>query len=164
MNRSVLFSIVQRVSRPMTGGAFDAIEPAGLERTAAAVRAIRAGVAGAGAGAGGSVDGLRVESRDGSSHRREEAARTQRELDWAAGAMLLACELGLRRIEQGRERPMSELPAAVRGKIRDTARELGEELRRVWLARHRPGGLDASIEWWSRIERALEPRSGSTTK
>ena len=156
MNRSALFSIVQRVAQPMIGGAFDALDREGLERTAAALRDLRAGLT-----TGAAVSASREGEPDAAA-RTIGGEQTQRELLWTADAMLLACELGLQRIEHGRELPVSELPAAWRGSLRDEAKRLAEELIGTWLARHRPGGLDASLEWWGRLERALETESGSS--
>jgi hexosaminidase len=152
MNRSALFPIVQHVAKPFTGRVLDAVEGAGLERAAAAVRdaAAKLGAASGGEAAGGEAAGGEPAGGEAAG-----GELIRRELAWTAHAMLLACDLGLARLELGRERPVAELPASRRSALANAARALAEELATLWLERDRPGGLAESLRWWARVERAL---------
>ncbi|HVS13017.1 MAG TPA: family 20 glycosylhydrolase [Thermoanaerobaculia bacterium] len=134
-NRSALFSIVQHVGKPFAGKALDAVDAPGLERAAAGARAVERRIGDAACGDAGEL--------------------IRRELAWTSGALRLACELGIARLQAGRERSVAQLPAAQRAELRDAARALGDDLATLWLERDRPGGLDTSLRWWGRIERAL---------
>lgn len=75
------------------------------------------------------------------------------ELLWAARALEAACRIGRARLAVGRDRPLSDLPAAGRTALAERVGALVEEHAPLWLARSRPGGRIESV---SRLERTLK--------
>ncbi|MCZ6597456.1 MAG: family 20 glycosylhydrolase [Planctomycetota bacterium] len=78
---------------------------------------------------------------------RSDAGLLRRELDWAAGLLRLACRRGIRRL--------GTIPAGGDESAGDL-RSWIEEHRALWLARSRPGGLEASAGRLARCLGALE--------
>ena len=77
------------------------------------------------------------------------------ELAWAADVLRFSCRLGQAWLESGFSRPLSEAPA---GRRRELGRELdglAERLRKLWLKRNRPGGLDDSLALFLKAREVL---------
>ncbi len=70
-------------------------------------------------------------------------------------ALALACRLGIERLEAGRQRRVTQLPVAARRQLRATLVPLIEELPELWLARSRPGGLEDSRGYLTRLLQLL---------
>jgi hexosaminidase len=85
----------------------------------------------------------------------EESALVVRELRWVAGALELACRLGLARLEQGRDQPLTAIPGRTRRRLRKDLQPLIDEQRSIWLARNRAGGLADSTGRLERLEKML---------
>jgi hypothetical protein len=77
----------------------------------------------------------------------------QREFAWVRDILLMACDLGLERLRAGEEAPLNTLPASFRHEASQRLKTLIAERRELWLARHRPGGMEDSL---ARLERLTE--------
>lgn len=87
---------------------------------------------------------------------RDDAALIQREFAWVADVLRLACGLAEARLGIGNDRPLSALPAAIRGDLSRQLNALIEQHREIWLGRNRPGGLDHSASRLRHVHRLLE--------
>ncbi len=74
---------------------------------------------------------------------RPDAALIAREFEMTAALMRLACRIGIARIEADRS-STSAIPAEVRHQLAAELAPLLPELRQLWLARNRSGGLKDS--------------------
>lgn len=106
-----------------------------------------------------SIDGLdaaeatidrALETLSASRSRRPDAALVRDELRWTADAMRCGAAFERERIAAGAtptaDVALESLPADARRRLATRLDELAEHLRPLWLARSRPGGLEASID------------------
>ncbi len=77
----------------------------------------------------------------------------QREFSWVGDGLLLACDLGIARLQGGLEAPVRNLPAEARKRLADQLDGLLTVHRQIWLARNRSGGLTDSTR---RLRRLME--------
>ena len=91
----------------------------------------------------------------GSEHaaRSDDAELATSELEWCARLMRLALDLGRARLED--PRTLEELAPSYREGWKRELESATEELRSLWLARSRAGGLDSSARWLTRISERL---------
>jgi hexosaminidase len=75
-----------------------------------------------------------------------DAGLVRSELDWVARTLDHAARFAILRLAAGEDLPLGGLPAPLRKNLRDEHLALGEDLRPLWLARSRPGGLEESLE------------------
>ncbi|MCB1053959.1 MAG: family 20 glycosylhydrolase [Acidobacteria bacterium] len=140
INGSALFFLVVLAHEPVTGKRFEGVTVEGLETARKAVaEALRP---------------LRRARLD-----RPDAELVVAELRWSAAMLDFAARLGKARLEAGAERPLAELPRAVRRRLATRLAPLVTEYRRLWPARSRPGGLEDSVV---RLEAVLEMLAGET--
>jgi hypothetical protein len=127
VNSTVPFHLFFGGADPMSKRGFDRLDAAALGATSRLVESIVAATAAAPA-PGAAADGVR------------------RELIWSGDAVGVGCDLGRARLEHGAHESAMELPASVRQAIAARIDDLIETRRELWLKRHRPGGLDASLD------------------
>jgi hypothetical protein len=84
-----------------------------------------------------------------------DAAAAIDELSWATDLMAFACRLGSARLSTSAGAPIAAVGDAERRRLADELTPLIAEHRRLWLARHRPGGLDESASWLERVDALL---------
>lgn len=98
-----------------------------------------------------------LEQLEGAEGRLPEAGLDAEELRWAADLTRMACHLGRARLAAGPGTPVSAVPAPLRASLADELRPLVATHRRLWPARSRPGGLEASAGWLERVLTRLDP-------
>ncbi len=82
---------------------------------------------------------------------RGDAELVEREIAWVADIAAFACRLGRARRESGEATTFAKIAPATRRDLERQLRELVERHRESWLARNRPGGLEASSGWLLRV-------------
>lgn len=87
--------------------------------------------------------------------RGEARGLVSRELDWVRRTLTFCCELGLERLEAGPLTHLSEVRPTGRAKLAQKLEPLIEELPELWLARSRPGGLQDSLGYLTRVRDLL---------
>ncbi len=88
--------------------------------------------------------------------RAADAALVRSELDWVSRTLDLAARLANVRLAAGEDRPLHQLPAVLRRTLGGELQNLAEDLRPLWQARSRPGGLEASIHRFTLAARLLD--------
>jgi hypothetical protein len=137
-NGTVPFRLLISAADPLAQRDLDQLEPSALEHTRGEAAKIRAHLASATA-TGPDSEVLRAE------------------LDWAARAVELACELGEERLRYGAVEGFAELPAEVRRSLAAAILALAERREAVWLLRNRSGGLEPSLSYLRDVAELLEP-------
>jgi hypothetical protein len=89
------------------------------------------------------LGGLRLE--------RDDAAVVERELAWTADVLAFACRFGRRRLASGDLGSFDAIPRRDRRALARELRTLAERHREISLERYRPGGLEASAGWLTRV-------------
>jgi hypothetical protein len=138
INGSAPFFLLHYAHEPLPHPRLEGLTAAGLERTLAAIDDAMAPLAEA-----------RME--------RAEGEQVARELAFAADLTRAGCRLGLLRLASGGALP-GDLPRSDREPLAADLRALAETHRALWLARNRPGGLDASAARILRVADLLDPR------
>ncbi|MEM9599268.1 MAG: hypothetical protein AAGD06_33675, partial [Acidobacteriota bacterium] len=82
------------------------------------------------------------------------------EVRWMADALRLGARFARARLGSGEHLPPATLPAPQRRALGRDFDGLLEALRPLWLARCRPGGLDATVTRWRRVKAMLERHAG----
>jgi len=85
-----------------------------------------------------------------------DAALLKREFAWVRDILLIACDLSLERLQAGEDTPLDSLPTNFRQDAARRLRESVSERRGLWLARHRPGGMEDSLARLEHLARRLE--------
>ncbi len=129
-NSTVLFHLLFGAEGTLDHERYDGLDREGLERAFDRLE---------------SIDLPRAESR----------SLVTRELAWVRQALELACRLGIERLEAGRERRATQLPATARRALVEPLEALIEALPELWLARSRPGGLEDSRAYLIRLRDLL---------
>ncbi len=129
-NTTVLFQLLIRAEETLEHRRFDGLGRRGLERALDRLA---------------SIDLPRGAAR----------ALVARELDWTARLLELACRLGLERLQAGRGRRLTQVPVAARRALAEPLQSIIDELPELWLARSRPGGLDDSRGYLTRLRELL---------
>ncbi len=132
-NGSVLFFLLVFATEPLTHPRFDKLDKAGLEAARDHIEKLQSELIGFGS-------------------REPHLELPRREMEWVAGMLLVACKLGIERLEIGRDRSATDLSTSIRAEIRSELAPLVEEYRWLWSQRSRPGGLSSSS---ARLERIL---------
>lgn len=135
-NASALFKLVMFADRTLADAGLGALTAAGLERAESAVN--------------GAMDRLAALAPGG-----EAGGLVRRELAWLGHLLTFACRLGKARLTIGGELPLADLPRAERRNLARLLDRVLDELAPLWLARSRPGGLDASRQHLQRTRRLL---------
>ena len=135
MNASALFKLLIFAHRKLDAAGLGGLATAGLERAEALVE--QAGERLAGLAPGTDRDDL-----------------VRREIGWVAGMLRLACRLGIARLEAGGA--LGDVPRRQRRRLSARLGRRIEELGPLWLARSRPGGLEASRGRLERVRRLLD--------
>lgn len=131
-NSSVLFPLLVFPDRDLEHVTYQHLTPDGLERAEWAAKAVV------------------PTSGDPSD---PSGAQLEREIEWVAALLQVACRLGRARLEVGRAVPVQDLPAAVRRRLLDAYAPLVATHGPLWLSRSRPGGRQDSV---ARLERLLD--------
>ncbi|MEM1206994.1 MAG: family 20 glycosylhydrolase [Acidobacteriota bacterium] len=87
---------------------------------------------------------------------RADADLVEGEVRWMADALRLGARFARARLRSGEHLPPATLPALQRRALSRDFDGLLEALRPLWLARCRPGGLDATVNRWRRVGATLE--------
>ncbi len=87
---------------------------------------------------------------------RADAALLVKEFRWVAEILGVACRLGSARLAIGDDRPLAELPQALRHELAAQLEGSIRGHRDIWLARNRPGGLEDSASRLRAVVRMLE--------
>ncbi|MFX0063993.1 MAG: hypothetical protein ACFFC7_17625, partial [Candidatus Hermodarchaeota archaeon] len=87
---------------------------------------------------------------------RKDADLIIKEFQWVADILKFACEYGVARINAGIDIPISEIPSETKSILAKKLTVLIDQHRQIWLERNRPGGLDNSITYLSRIKSLLD--------
>ncbi len=77
------------------------------------------------------------------------------ELDWVARTLDFAARLANLRLAAGEDQPLDRLPAPLRKSLAGELETLAGDLRPLWLARSRPGGLEDSLHRFRAAPRLL---------
>lgn len=136
INGSALFFLLMFAHKPVAQRRCDSLTPGGLRRTLHQVEAAMCRLG----EAGGLV---------------EEGELARRELQWVGETLELACRLGEPWLEAGLATPASGLPESPRKWALRRLEKLEQELRFLWKARCRPGGLEASVARLTRLRQLL---------
>jgi hypothetical protein len=132
-NGSLLFFLLVFAAEPLTHTRFDKLNKAGLEAARGHIEKLRSNLAGFGT-------------------QETQLDLPRREMNWVAGMLLIACKLGIERLELGRQGLIADLSTSVRSEIRNDLTPLVDEYRWLWSQSSRPGGLFTSS---ARLERLL---------
>ena len=117
MNGTTLFYLLRFIDDDLTHRRFARLSVASLQRTYVRLAEIRERLAG---------------------------APNYAALDWTCRIMAWCCRLGIERLSAGRGRRIDGLASTVRAALGAELRQIADELRPVWLATSREGGLRES--------------------
>lgn len=137
-NGSAPFFLVAMIEDPVPGERAPRLTRDGLERGMSHLDAARSDLVEA-----------RLERADGPLLREE--------LTLAADMTEFGLRLGLARLAAGGEVPAAALPAGVRADLAQRLRPLIDGHRRLWRMRCRPGGLEESEAWLTRVLALIDP-------
>jgi len=129
-NGSALFFLLAFADQPLPHPRMPGLAVEGLERALGRLLEIRARLAGA----------------------RTALPDIVAEMAFAADLLAWTCRFGRARLGTIAGAPVAAIPSALRRALHDELAPLAAEHRRLWLRRHRPGGLEESAGW---IERPL---------
>lgn len=96
-----------------------------------------------------------LDALDGSRMERPDAELIHQELGWAADATRLGAGLARARLRAGEDAPVEAIDEASKRSLVEKLDSLVERLPAIWLERSRRGGLQESIELFSRLRPRL---------